>query len=144
MTQTTQKIQGRFYPLTPSYTQSLRQAKLTAAQWRIWSYLISFDPWGDKYQELPNTLTILSECDVKKSTFYTAIAKFQDLGLFDFQDRGFKFRNLAGIDKITNFQNFGKQSEESENVPKTRNEFQPTFRTSKCSIKEISKRCLYY
>ena len=45
MTQT--KIQRKFYPLTSKITVILRQAKLTAAEWRIWSYLVEVAPWGD-------------------------------------------------------------------------------------------------
>ena len=112
MTQTTQqlqgiptptrngnKIEGEFYPLTPSYTQQLRKAKLTAAEWRIWSYLVSLDPWGNKYQDL-NTLTIMSECNCSKATFYRAIAKLQALNLFDFQDKGFCFKNEMGAERL--------------------------------------------
>ncbi len=134
MTQATKKIQGKFYPLTPDYTQQLRKAKLTAAEWRLWSYLISLDPWGDKYQDLPDTLAILSECDIKKSTFYKAIAKFQDLGLFDFQDRGFKFRNRVGIDKIRHLESEKTTSKISQNQPKS------SFFENSETIPKIRKR----
>ena len=114
MTQT--KIQGKFYPLTSEITTILRQAKLTAAEWRLWSYLIELDPWGDRYEDLPSTLTIMQEVGIKKSTFYAAIAKFQKLELFDFQDKGFAFRNLRGIPKIRKVvQEIGNDSENSEN-----------------------------
>ena len=99
MTQTTQKIQGQFYPLTPDYTQHLRKAKLTAAEWRIWSYLVEIDPWGDKYHDL-DLFNVMSECDSSKATFYRAIAKFQDLGLFDFQNQGFSFKNETGTERL--------------------------------------------
>ena len=93
------KIKGKFYPLSPSYTQKLREAKLTAKEWAVWSYLISVDPWGDKYQDL-NPLTVMAECDCSKSTFYRAIAKLQDLKLFDFQDKGFCFKNEMGAERL--------------------------------------------
>jgi hypothetical protein len=99
MPQTTQKIQGQFYPLTPDYTQHLRKAKLTAAEWGIWSYLIGIDPWGDKYHDL-DTLRLISECDCSKATLYRAIAKFQELGLFDFQDKGLCFKNEIGTKRL--------------------------------------------
>ena len=98
MTQT--KIQGKFYPLTSEVTTILRQAKLTAAEWRIWSYLIEVDPWGDRYQDL-DSLDVMSKCDCSRATFYRAIAKFQKLGLFDIQDKGFSIRNLTGASKLT-------------------------------------------
>jgi hypothetical protein len=85
----------RFFKLTPEMSKNLRKSKLTASQWRLWSFLVEIDPFGDKYVDLPDTLTILDECEIGKSSFYTAIAKFQKMGLFDFQDKGFSFRNLG-------------------------------------------------
>jgi hypothetical protein len=96
----TQKIEGKFYPLTPEIGQKLRAAKLTAAEWRLWCYLIEIDPFGEQYKDLPDTLTILKEVGISKPTFYRAIAKFQKLNLFDFQDKGFSFRNLTRVSKI--------------------------------------------
>ena len=72
------KIQGKFYPLTNEVTAILRQAKLTAAEWRIWSYLVEIDPWGDRYQDL-DSLKVMSECDCSRATFYRAIAKLQEI-----------------------------------------------------------------
>ena len=94
-----QKIQVKFYPLTSTITTMLRKAKLTAAEWRIWSYLIEIDPWGDRYQDL-DSLDVMSKCNCSRATFYRAIAKFQKLGLFDIQDKGFSFRNLTGASKL--------------------------------------------
>jgi hypothetical protein len=94
-----QKIQVKFYPLTSEITTMLRKGKLTAAEWRIWSYLIEIDPWGDRYQDL-DSLDVISKCDCSRATFYRAIAKFQKLGLFDIQDKGFSIRNLTGASKL--------------------------------------------
>lgn len=93
------KIKGKFYPLTGPIAQKLRQAKLTAAEWRIWSYLVELDPHGDRYLDL-DTLTVMTECDCSKATFYRAIAKFQKLGMFDFQDKGWSFKNQSGVSKL--------------------------------------------
>jgi hypothetical protein len=115
------KIEGKFYPLTSEVAKKLIDAKLTAGEWRLWSYLVSLDPWGDRYEDLPSTLTIMEEVDIKKSTFYAAIAKFQKHELFDFQDKGFAFRNLRGIPKIRKVvRDFGNDSENSESCPKIR------------------------
>lgn len=97
MTQT--KIEGKFYPLTSEVATKLRQAKLTAAEWRIWSYLVEVDPWGDRYVDI-ETLTVMQECNCSKATFYRAIAKFQKLKLFDFQDKGFSLKNETGVSKM--------------------------------------------
>jgi hypothetical protein len=46
----------QFYPFTPSMAKKLREAGLSAAEWRFWSYLTEQDPWGDNYKELdPST-----------------------------------------------------------------------------------------
>ena len=97
------RIQGKFYPLTSEITSKLRQAKLTAAEWRIWSYLVEIDPWGDRYQDI-DSLDVMSKCDCSRATFYRAIAKFQKLGIFDIQDKGFSIRNLSGASQIKSSQ----------------------------------------
>ena len=71
-------IDSKFYPVTPEVSRVLRAAKLTAAEWRIWSYLIEIEPWGDTYQDI-STLAVMQECDVSKATYYRTLAKFQRL-----------------------------------------------------------------
>jgi hypothetical protein len=72
------KIQGKFYPLTGDVTTKLRKGKLTAAEWRIWSYLVEIDPWGDRYQDI-DSLDVMSKCNCSRATFYRAIALFQEI-----------------------------------------------------------------
>jgi hypothetical protein len=79
--------------------KKLREAGLSAAEWRFWSYLTEQDPWGDKYKEL-DPLDIMRECGISKATYYRAKAKFQELGLFDFQESKVSVRNLEGITKM--------------------------------------------
>jgi hypothetical protein len=92
-------IAGQFYPFTPSMAKKLREAGLSAAEWRFWSYLTEQDPWGDNYKEL-DPLDIMRECGMSKATYYRAKAKFQELGLFDFQESKACVRNLEGISKM--------------------------------------------
>jgi hypothetical protein len=70
-----------FYPLTSKTLEKLYQANLTAAEWRLWNYLVVTDPWGDNYKDLPDTLIIMEKVGIKKSTFYAAIAKLDKAGL---------------------------------------------------------------
>jgi hypothetical protein len=122
---------GSFYPLTPQTLEKLYQANLTAAEWRLWSYLAVTDPWGDRYKDLPDTLTVMEKVGIKKSTFYAAIAKFQDFELFDFQDKGFAIRNLQGVPKVRNtVQDSGNVSEISEMFPRFQKEFQDFGKTN--------------
>jgi hypothetical protein len=92
-------IPGQFYPFTPSMAKKLREAGLSAAEWRFWAYLTEQDPWGDRYKEL-DPLDIMRECGISKATYYRAKAKFQELGLFDFQESKVSVRNLEGISKM--------------------------------------------
>jgi hypothetical protein len=106
-------INDNFYPLTPGVAKKLRASSLTAAEWRIWSYLIEIEPWGDRYEDF-NTLVLLDECDVSKATFYRAIAKFQELEIFDFQDNGFSIRNIHGVSSLKNEKPVAKMRQDSQ------------------------------
>jgi hypothetical protein len=53
----------------------------------------------------------MQACDVSKATVYRAIAKFQELELFDFQDKGFSVKNQYGISKL-------KQQSDHTGIPK--------------------------
>ncbi|NJL57253.1 hypothetical protein HC928_20515 [bacterium] len=87
-----------YYALTPEVAQELRQADppLTAAEWRLWSLLATLDPFGDRYQPMPELSEILEQCDMSKATFYRALSKFEDMKLFDTQPLQIVFRNLRG------------------------------------------------
>ncbi len=89
----------QFYPFTPSMAKKLREAGLSAAEWRFWAYLTEQDPWGDRYKEL-DPLDIMRDCGMSKATYYRAKAKLQELGLFDFQESKVSFRNLTGISQM--------------------------------------------
>jgi hypothetical protein len=116
---TVQRISEPFYALTETISEMLRKIHLTAAEWRLWSYLSTLDQYGDRLRDLPPLPVVLSRCQIGKSTFYAAIAKFQKHGIFDFQPTGFKFRNRQGV-KSQFFsegeivRDFGQQSENSE------------------------------
>ncbi|MFE4108393.1 hypothetical protein [Almyronema epifaneia] len=86
----------RYYQLTSETAWKLRQADLTRSEWELWSYLVTLDPFGDRYNQLPALVEVLAAVDISKATFYRAIAKLQEHGLFDFQVADVKFRNLLG------------------------------------------------
>jgi len=91
-----QKTQNLYYPLTPKIAKELRSLPLFAADWRLWSYLVTLDPFGEEYQELPDLATILTECNISKASFYRALAKFDEHQLFDTQPIRIAFLNLRG------------------------------------------------
>ena len=92
-------------------------AELTAAEWKLWTYLTRIESWGDKYVDIPDTLTIITQLKISKATYYRAIAKLQKLELFDFQDKGFTVRNLHG-----NSQVLKKRKESQKCEPSLKNE----------------------
>jgi hypothetical protein len=97
-----------FFILTPEVREKLLTANLTAAEWRIWCYLVSLDPFGDRGAKyLPAELML--KCKVKKSTYFAAKAKFQKLGFFDFKDGVTKVFNLQGHQTQSKSTNYSQQ-----------------------------------
>ena len=108
------RIQEKFYPLTSRIINLLRQGNLTATEWRIWTYLVELDPWGDRYENF-DYLSVISVCECSKSSFYRAIAKFQELKIFDFQSRGLCVKNLAGASQLRK-----PKTEQPNSAPQTK------------------------
>ena len=104
-----------FFKFSPAMAKKLRQASLTASEWKLWSYLITLDPFGDRYMEMPDVLTIMSECGMSKASVYRAMSKFQHLELFDFHTTT-KFRNLNSEKSVSNLR---KNSQSCETKLKT-------------------------
>jgi hypothetical protein len=126
----------KFYSLTPETGKRLREANLTAAEWRLWSYLAEKEPFGDRYQEF-DTLTVIQECEISKTTLWRAMSKLQDLCLFDFQDRGIYFKNETGISKTK--QVFQKRNGNFKNETEI-SEMKPEISKMKFSEPEISSQ----
>ena len=89
-----QPLQDTFFMLTPDVRDRLLEIKLTAAEWRVWCYLVSLDPFGDRGAKF-SPAELMLKCSIKKTTYFSAKAKFQKLGLFDFRD---------GVTKVVNLQ----------------------------------------
>jgi hypothetical protein len=83
-----------FFMLTPGVRDRLMEINLTAAEWRMWCYLVSLDPFGDRGAKF-SPAELMLKCQIKKTTYFSAKAKFQKLGLFDFRD---------GVTKVVNLQ----------------------------------------
>lgn len=96
---------GRYYPLTSGIAKELRDIGLHASEWRLWSYLATLDPFGDRYLEMPDLVEILTECNISKATFYRALAKFEEHQLFDTQPLKIAFRNLRGQKIVSSMRN---------------------------------------
>lgn len=108
---------------TPNWaTIKAIKAKLTSADWCVWTYLQMLDPYGDRLKETPNPEEIakavgLSEKQVKRSTH-----KLEEMGLWEFKIIEMKSRNLATVksrqnclDKVVHSQT--KLSESGQSCP---------------------------
>lgn len=105
-------VKTKYYCFTEDLGKHLRAAKLSGAEWAIWSYLALLDPFGDGYQSLPSMVDVMRECGVSKTTFYRAIARLQELELFDFQ-ASILFRNLSGV-KSQNWESGSESGTQAE------------------------------
>lgn len=87
----------RHFQLTKPEAQFLLglNASLTAAEWRMWLYLVTLDPFGDVGAKF-DAEELMLYCNMQKSTYFAAKAKFTKLGLFEFVEGTTKVRNLKG------------------------------------------------
>jgi len=65
----------------------LIDARLTAAEYRLYLYLSSLDHMDVRYPAMAEPRKIIERLNINKDTFYTAIAKLKELGLYDFKLR---------------------------------------------------------
>ena len=95
----TAKLNGKknntFFMLSPNVGNQLLDCDLTAAEWRMWCYLVTLDPFGDSGAKF-SPAELMLKCGIKKTAYFKAKAKFQKLGLFDFKDAVTKVINLQG------------------------------------------------
>ena len=67
--------------------EHLVDARLTATEYRLYLYLSSLDLVDVRHQALAEPRRIIERLNINKDTFYTAIAKLKELGLYDFKQR---------------------------------------------------------
>ena len=134
------KLPEDFYPLVASTAQKLRNAKLTASEWTIWSYLVEIDPWGNRYHEV-ETLEVMEKCKVSKATYYRAIAKFQDNEIFDFQDKGFNVRNLQGTYSLKNEKTVSEMRQLSQKTESQNCENSLKNEKTVSKMRQLSQNC---
>ena len=73
------------YDKLRSVTDHLINAKLTAAEYRLYLYLIKLDSSDDSSRGLFEPSKIMERLGITKQTFYTGIARIKDLGLYDYK-----------------------------------------------------------
>jgi len=72
------------------------QAKLTSADWCVWSYLQMLDPFGDRFVDIPNPQQIAEIVGLSEKSVKRSIHKLEELGFYDTQIIAMKGKNLAG------------------------------------------------
>ncbi len=65
----------------------LIDAKLTAAEYRIYFYLSKLDPLDENVLELMEPKEIIERLGINRDTFFVGIAKLKDLGLYDYKEK---------------------------------------------------------
>jgi transcriptional regulator with PAS, ATPase and Fis domain len=65
----------------------LIDARLTAAEYRLYLYLSNLDRLDAGHSAATEPKRIIERLNINKDTFYTAIAKLKELGLYDFKVR---------------------------------------------------------
>ena len=115
----TKAKKNTYFSLTLDVRDALLSANLTAAEWRIWTYLVSLDPFGDRGAKF-SPAELMLKCGVRKTTYFVAKAKFQKLRIFDFQDETTKVFNHYGSASISHFESEIPESESE--IPESESE----------------------
>jgi DNA-binding NtrC family response regulator len=76
---------GTPYERLQSTADHLIDAKLTAAEYRLYLYLIKLKQSDPGYREEIDPATIVERLDITKQTFYTGIGRLKELGLYDYK-----------------------------------------------------------
>jgi DNA-binding NtrC family response regulator len=66
---------------------SLIDAKLTGAEYRLYLYLSKLDPHDEGFPEMVEPKSIIERLGINRDTFFVGIAKLKGLGLFDFKEK---------------------------------------------------------
>jgi hypothetical protein len=104
-----------FYQIPNSMAIKAIRAKLTAADWALWSYLQMIDPFGDRMVELPHISEIASVIDISERQVKRSLKKLEDLELYAWEPVVIRGQNLAGKQVRELFQK-KKETKASNNV----------------------------
>jgi len=73
---------------------SLIDAKLTGAEYRLYLYLSKLDPCDESFQEMVEPKSIIERLGINRDTFFVGIAKLKELGLYDFKAKTTQVKTL--------------------------------------------------
>lgn len=94
------------------------RAKLTAADWALWSYLQIIDPYGDRMVELPKVSEIAEVIAISERQVKRSLAKLEQLELYHWESVATQGQNLAGK-KAREFCNQKRQLKKSVQIKMT-------------------------
>lgn len=66
---------------------SLIDAKLTGAEYRLYLYLSKLSPHDEGFSERMEPKSIIERLGINRDTFFVGIAKLKELGLYDFKEK---------------------------------------------------------
>lgn len=64
---------------------SLIDAKLTGAEYRLYLYLSKLDPYDENFHQMMEPKSIIERLGINRDTFFVGVAKLKELGLYDFK-----------------------------------------------------------
>lgn len=65
----------------------LIEAKLTAAEYRLYLYLTKLDPLCDDFHDFTEAKEVTERLGINRDTFFVGIAKLRELGLYDLKEK---------------------------------------------------------
>jgi DNA-binding MarR family transcriptional regulator len=66
---------------------SLIDAKLTGAEYRIYLYLSKLDLLDENFHQMMEPKSIIEKLGINRDTFFVGIARLKELGLYDFKEK---------------------------------------------------------
>ena len=91
-------IELDFYSLRPEIVQSIAKHGLSKVESKLFFYLLQLDPFGDRPIKI-KVAEILLATGIGKTAYHQAIAKFEQLGWFDFKHTDVHISNLSCVRK---------------------------------------------
>ena len=87
---------SKFYQTPNHFAMKAIRAKLTSADWCLWSYLQMLDPHGDRMKDIPNPQEIAEAIGISSKQVKRSLTKLEELGLYETEIVHIRGRNLAG------------------------------------------------
>ena len=114
---------SKFYQTANRFAMKAIRAKLTGADWCVWSYLQMLDPHGDRMKDIPNPQEIAKAIDLSVKQVKRSLHKLEELELYETETLQMRGRNLAGAavkETNTKLSRKGQPCPETDNLVQER------------------------